>query len=127
MDVLDALDAFDFDDDLAINDEVQSIAAVELEPVVGDGQRSLSLDVVAAFAQFVAEAGLVRGFEQAGAERTMHGDGGADHGPGHRVIAMLDLAQPLPHAFLCALGASAVSPVQINLKSVITPIEHIRT
>jgi hypothetical protein len=73
-----AFDRLEFEDNLAVYDNVGDIAAIEENVVVGDGKWHLALELNALFAEFVAQAPFIDGFEQAGAEAAVYAHGQAD-------------------------------------------------
>jgi hypothetical protein len=75
---LSAFDRLEFEDNLAVYDDVGDIAAIEKNVVVRDGEWYLALERYALLAEFVAKAPFIDGFEQAGAEAAVHAHGQAD-------------------------------------------------
>ena len=75
---LSALDRLEFEDNLAVYDDVGHIAAIEKNVVVRYREWYLALERYALLAKFVALAPFIDGFEQAGAEAAVHAHGQAD-------------------------------------------------
>lgn len=76
---LQALDGLYLHDETVFYDEVQPVAALQLNSLVGDRHGLLPLENKPAKRKLVREAFLIRRFEQAGAKRAMHFDARADH------------------------------------------------
>jgi hypothetical protein len=75
---LSAFDCLEFEDNLAVYDDIGDIAAIEKNVVVRDREWYLALEGYALLAEFVAKAPFIDGFEQAGAEAAVHAHGQAD-------------------------------------------------
>ena len=128
IDVLDGLDTLDFHEDLAIDNWIEAVAAVELDGVVGDREWNLALDVVAALGRLLAKTRLEGGLEEAKAERAMDGAGRADHDPGQRVVHVIEFRGPVAHRLpLRCLRLCGASRFQMIRKSVRYPIDTMRT
>jgi hypothetical protein len=67
-----SLDSFNFHDDRLVNEQVQSVAGVEVNPVVGDGDDLFASNGMAVLVQFVDHAFAIRTFEQARSELPMN-------------------------------------------------------
>ena len=74
-----AFGALDLDHHQVVHEEIEAIAAVVRALLEADGDHELALDDVAACEELVGDDGLVRGFEQTGAEFPMHLDGHVEH------------------------------------------------
>jgi hypothetical protein len=61
-------DGFEFDDKLAFDDEIQTVAAIELHSFVEQGHLALALEGEASLSEFVSEGFLIGRFKQAGPE-----------------------------------------------------------
>lgn len=85
-----AVHGFELEDDMAVDDEVETVAAVEGEAFVGEGERNLTLDVKFAQGELMREAVLVGRFEKSRPQVAVDLDAGADDG----------LRNPLPPPFL---------------------------
>ncbi len=59
MDWSDPIDRFELDDDLAIDEQVESIAAVDEDIFVDDGQRRLSLKIQPALGELLHQASFI--------------------------------------------------------------------
>jgi hypothetical protein len=78
MDGQEPIDSFDLDDDVVVYDEVEPVAAIERDPFVTQRHGPLPFDPASAKPKLVGHAKLVRGFEQARAEVTVHLDARAN-------------------------------------------------
>jgi hypothetical protein len=76
-----SLDAFEFQNQTVFDDEIDAIRRRQLNAVVNQGKRDLVLNVQPGSRQFVQEAGVVRAFEDAGAESRVDPDRCANHDP----------------------------------------------
>lgn len=74
-----AFSAFELDDDGIVDKEIDTVGGDEFDAVVFDVHRDFTLDVKAAFFQFVDEAYLIDVFEESGAEGGVDFEGGIDN------------------------------------------------
>jgi hypothetical protein len=70
---------FDFHNYSAKYDDIGSVTTVELRSSVDNGNWFLSLESEPCQGEFVTETFFVDGFEKAGAEFAVDGDGGSDN------------------------------------------------
>ena len=70
----DALNRFQFDDHLTLNENIYSITGVKPNAVINYRQRELSSYRHPEFFQFVREADLICAFQQSGPERCVYLD-----------------------------------------------------
>ncbi len=73
------LDRFQFQQDAVVNDQVQAIAAVQVQSFVVHRQRSLPLEFKLSFRELGAQTCFVRRFQESGTEMPLHLDQRADH------------------------------------------------
>ena len=73
--------AFDLHDDFIFDNDVEPIAAIEIDLFVRDRQRSLFFEPQTSLLHFVCEARFVGRFEKTGAEVSVNLDGRADDAP----------------------------------------------
>src|SRR5678815_5641430 len=73
-----AINSFDLNQDVAIDDKIDSKCTIDLGVLVSNGQTYLSGHLEASFEQLVTEATLVSGFEESRSEFAVDLDGGAD-------------------------------------------------
>jgi hypothetical protein len=73
------VDGFDFQHDLAFDDEIDTISAIEVDAFVVDRDLELTVNAHSPQGELVREALLVHCFEQAGAEVAMHLDTASNH------------------------------------------------
>jgi hypothetical protein len=66
------LDGFEFQNDLAIHDDIRQIAGFDLDIIVSDWQANLLGKRDTGLEQFMTEAPLINGFQQAGAQAAMN-------------------------------------------------------
>jgi hypothetical protein len=78
VDWQEVLDAFQFENDFILNDEVQSIPAIQLYAFVFDGQGHLALKSQPTEVEFVTQTLLISRLEKAWTKRPMHFDGGSN-------------------------------------------------
>ncbi len=78
MDWLEMLDCFELNDQLAIHDQIEPIATVQMHALVTDRQGNLPLEGDLAKGQFMAKAGFVSRLKQARPKLPMNLDGCAD-------------------------------------------------
>jgi hypothetical protein len=69
VDRVDAIDAFDLNDDQPLDQQINAIPEFQFRSLVNQGQTNLCGHMKTSFPQFVGEAGLVRTLQQAGAEQ----------------------------------------------------------
>jgi hypothetical protein len=74
----DVLDGFEFEQNGVLDEDVGLVAFVETEAVEDEREGDFALDAEAVFLEGVAEALVVDGFQQAGAELAVDVDGDAD-------------------------------------------------
>jgi len=67
-----AFDRFYFDDDRILNDDVESIAAIESNALVSDRKRHLTLELKRALRKLKTETLLISGLKQARTQGAMH-------------------------------------------------------
>src|SRR3972149_266046 len=80
-------DCLQLNHDLAFNQEVQPVAAVELNFFVHDGNRFLALKLETTQAQLASQAFFIGGLEKARAKNSVYLNGGADDGVGEFVVS----------------------------------------
>ncbi len=77
----DALDTFDLHDDGFVHHEVEAVRTVKLLALVLERKHSLAFESKPAQCQLVRKAFLVRGFEEARSEVSVHLDARPNNGP----------------------------------------------
>ena len=75
-----------FDDDDAINQQVQALPAINAHTVVDDWDFNLPLDAMPALDKLVVQTGLVRRFEESGSQCTMDRNRCADHAASKGIV-----------------------------------------
>ena len=85
MDRQQSLDSFDFNNQVAFEDDIQPIPAIQLNALIEDRQRHLSGKWDAGLPQLQTETFFVCGFKQSGPERSVHGNREADKALGQRI------------------------------------------
>jgi hypothetical protein len=68
----DRFNGFHFDNDLGFNQQVDPIAKIDVQSVVGDGQRLLTFEGNAHAGELMSETGVVHAFEQSRTKLPMH-------------------------------------------------------
>ena len=111
VDGSEGINALDLDDHPSFDQEVDAVAAVELDAVVDNRKRDLALNAQAGFGEFVAQTHLIGGFEQARAESAVNSDRAADDLPRDGIIDHLFRARNLEfslkvHALISAFSAT---------------------
>ncbi len=79
MDWIDRVSALDFDNNSVADDQVDSIAEVDLLAVINYRQSHLAFDSEALFSKLVDEAGVICAFEQPRPEQSMNSHCSADN------------------------------------------------
>lgn len=69
----------DFDDQDVFDKQIKPVAAIQLDSLVLNRKRHLSLESDVAQSEFVAEALFVRSFKKTWPQCTVYFNGGADH------------------------------------------------
>ena len=88
MDRQDSLDCFQLDHDFVFNNEVDSVATVELHIFIDDRQLDLLPKVEAVKLQFAAHACLVCRFQKSRAENAMNLNSSRDDISGKRLLGI---------------------------------------
>ena len=78
MDWLDSSHRLEFDNHLSLHQEIDAVAAIDADPLVGHGERFLSFDGHAPLEQLMDQACFVRGLQQTRTKGGVHLDGGPD-------------------------------------------------
>ena len=72
-------DGLQLDDDAVFDDEVYSVGRVQLNALIDDWQSHLMPECQSIFRELIAQTGIVRAFQAAGAERSVHGHRSAEN------------------------------------------------
>ena len=72
VDRIDGIDTFNFDNNGITDDQVDTIAEIDLFASVDNRQSHLTISSESAFSNLMQEAGVICAFEQAGAKRSMN-------------------------------------------------------
>jgi hypothetical protein len=71
---VDPIDSFELDDYLLLDEEIESVTAIDPDTFVDDGQSDLALKREASLSQFIDPTRFVGGFEKTWAQRAVHLD-----------------------------------------------------
>jgi hypothetical protein len=66
------LDSFYFNHDFAVDQQIQAVAKLELDPIVADGYRHLLFDGYAALRQFIVQTDFLGTFQKTRPQRRMN-------------------------------------------------------